>query len=182
MYGLVNIGLKQYVVDRYGEDVWAEVEDRAGLDTDVFVMMTAYPDEHTGALLFAICDVLQQSFDWLLRDYGRHWIRFTAAEGYGPLMDIAGDDLFEFLSNLDNLHSRVGLNFPDLRPPSFTCTDETAESVRLHYFSEREGLGPLVVGCIEGLADRFGRRVEVKCVASRADGADHEEFLVTYLD
>jgi hypothetical protein len=38
------------------------------------------------------------------------------------LLDIIGSNLPEVLNNLDNMHIRVALAFPDLRPPSFWCS------------------------------------------------------------
>ncbi len=62
------------------------------------------------------------------------------------MTDAAGSNLWEFLGNLDDLHSRVGLMYPKLKPPSFRCKQISDTSLELHYESERPGLASLVIG------------------------------------
>ena len=96
------------------------------------------------------------------------------------MLAMSGDNLCEFLQNLDNLHARVGVIFPQLQPPSFDCTDVESESLHLHYHSCREGLSPMVVGLIKGLGTRFNTEVEVSQTQSRAEGGDRDRFLIKY--
>ena len=88
----------------------------------------------------------------------------------------------EFLANLDNLHSRVGLVCPHLRPPSFSCTDVTEDSLTLHYFTDRDGLAPMVIGLLKGVGARLGTTIAVERSRRREDGADHDEFHVCFHD
>jgi hypothetical protein len=86
----------------------------------------------------------------------------------------------EFLQNLDDLHARVGVNFPQLTPPSFEAEASEPGTMHLHYHSQREGLAPMVIGLVEGLGDRFDTPVEVDQLACRSEGADHDVFEVRY--
>jgi len=96
------------------------------------------------------------------------------------MLDMSGDTLPDFLENLDNLHGRVGISFPKLRPPSFECSDMEEDSLSLHYRSTREGLTPMIIGLVKGLGARFDTEVDVTQIQSRDDGDDHDEFLVKY--
>lgn len=78
------------------------------------------------------------------------------------------------------MHGRVGLSFPELRPPSFRCTDITDTSLTFHYDSEREDLSDLVIGLIEGLGHLFELAVTIRPLALKAEGAHHDTFDVTY--
>ena len=78
------------------------------------------------------------------------------------------------------MHTRVALAFPDLRPPSFWCTDVDEHSLILHYLSERQGLAAMIPGTVRGLGRLFDTEATVRQVASREDGADHDQFLVTF--
>src|SRR5262245_58539495 len=183
MYGLVNTALQQLVTSRFGDEAWETIVRNAGVDVDVFVSMEAYPDGVTDALVGAATEVLGLSADEVLEAFGEHWVSYTAREGYGELLKLAGDSLPAFLQNLDNLHTRVGLMFPHLKPPSFWCTDIGKESLRLHYrpgVDSREGLGPFVVGLVKGLGRRFKTEVAITQTAHRRQGADHDEFVVTF--
>lgn len=109
-------------------------------------------------------------------------MKYTAAEGYGPLMEIAGSSLPEFLHNLDDLHARVGVNFSKLVPPSFDAEEAEPGTMHLHYHSKRQGLAPMVIGLVEGLGQRFETPVDVEQLACRSEGADHDVFAVHYGD
>jgi hypothetical protein len=124
--------------------------------------------------------VLGLSPSEIMQAFGEFWVKYTSEEGYGEMMDMSGDNLPEFLENLDNLHARVGVSFPHLQPPSFECTDMEEDSLKLHYHSSREGLTPMIFGLVKGLGARFETEVEITQTQSRDDGAEHDEFLVKY--
>ena len=96
------------------------------------------------------------------------------------MLKLAGDSFSEFLQNLDNLHARLGLSFPKLKPPAFHCTEVTDKSLRLHYRSEREGLAPMVIGLLNGLGKMFDTEVSVSLDKARTNGHTHDEFLVHF--
>lgn len=180
MYGLVNKAVQDLVRSRFGEDTWQAIKRKAGVEDDVFVSMDAYPDAVTYDLVTASSDVLGLSPDEVLRAFGEHWILYTAREGYGDLLKMAGSTFLGFVQNLDNLHARVGMSFPDLKPPSFQCTDVADGSMRLRYYSTREGLGPMVVGLLHGLGKMFDMELTVAHEARRGEGSDHDEFLIRW--
>ena len=164
MYGMVNLAIEGLLTERYGHSVWQTIKDRAAPGIDRFLTMEQYPDEVIQGLVAAAAEITG----------------YAQRSGHGELLDIIGSNLPEALNNLDNMHTRVALAFPDLRPPSFWCTDVDDHSLILHYLSERTGLTPMIPGAVRGLAGMFGTEVVVRLVASREDGADHDQFLVTY--
>ncbi|MEN9937042.1 MAG: hypothetical protein RLZZ387_3621 [Chloroflexota bacterium] len=180
MYGLVNKGVEELVRRTHGDEMWEQVKARAGVDVEFFVRMDAYPDDVTYRLVGAASEISGMPAHEMLEAFGEHWTTYTATEGYGDLMTMAGETLVDFLMNLDRLHSHVGLSFQHLRPPSFTCTDVTPRSLQLHYYSQRAGLAPMVVGLLKGLAVRFATPITVELIRSREAGDDHEVFLITF--
>jgi len=180
MYGLVNRAIEDMIRREHGDETWQRVKQRAGVDVDAFVSMQGYPDEVSYKLVGAASEVLGQPAARLLEAFGAHWTLYTAREGYGDLLRMGGSTFREFMLNLHALHTRVALSFPDLDPPSFWCTDVTDSSLRLHYQSKRQGLGPMVVGLVRGLGMMFGTDVSVETAATREAGADHDEFLVIF--
>jgi Haem-NO-binding len=180
MFGLVNKGLEDMVCGQYGEEIWEEIKSKAEVEIEAFISLDAYPDDITYRLVDAASVVMKIPATDILEAFGRYWILFTATEGYGSLMEMAGDNLPEFLQNLDNLHARVGLSFPNLQPPSFLCSDLEAESLKLHYYSERPGLTPMVVGMLKGLGEKFGTEVDVQLTHTKAQGNDHEEVSISH--
>ena len=180
MYGLVNKAIADMVRSQFGEETWQEIREKAAVENDTFLSMEGYPDDVTHRLVKAGSQVLGLSSAQIMQAFGEFWVKFTADEGYGELMDMCGDDLPEFLQNLDNLHARVGVSFPQLRPPSFDSCESNENELMLEYRSEREGLAPMVLGLVKGLGDRFDTEVDVSQTKSRDEGADHDEFLIKY--
>ena len=181
MYGLVNQAIEDFVKRGFGDVAWKEIKDNAGVNLEMFVSMDSYPDDVTYKLVGAATEVLKLDAAEILEAFGEHWVLYTAQEGYGQMLSMFGSSLEEFLLNLDNLHSHVGLTFPALRPPSFQVERiEGDPGLLLHYRSERVGLAPMVIGLLKGLGRRFSQDIEVRQTAHRGP-ADHDIFRIDYV-
>lgn len=180
MYGMVNQAIEDLAVGLGGPQLWASIVERAGIERPVFAAMEAYDDAVTYRLVEAASATLELSPAQVLEAFGEHWIRYTAEQGYGPMLAAMGTTLPQFLGNLDAMHSRIALGMPALRPPSFTVEVLDEGRITVGYWSDREGLAPMVVGLLKGLGARFGLEVAVTLTGSRDDGADHDEFLLCY--
>ena len=180
MYGLVNQAIEGLVRDQAGDATWETIKQRAEVKEDFFVGMQSYPDAVSYRLVGAASEVLGIPAAELLEKFGEYWVLYVAQQGYGHWLAMSGENLRDVLLKLDYLHAQVGLSFPELKPPAFRCTDLSDNSLTLHYFSERPGLAPMVIGLVKGLASRFHTQVSVKQTASTAAGAEHDEFLVEY--
>lgn len=182
MYGLVNKAVEGLVRDRFGEEAWEKIKRKAGIDAEVFVSMEQYSDDVTYKLVAAASEVLETPADDILKAFGEYWVLYTAKEGYGELLKMSGNSFTEFLHHLDDLHAHVGLSFPNLQPPSFRCLENDDGSLLLQYYSERQGLAPMIFGLLNGLASMFSTEIDVQQTISREDGADHDAFLITIND
>jgi Haem-NO-binding len=182
MYGMINKAIRDLVTSRFGEEKWQEIRRKAGVTDEVFINMVKYPDEATYKLVGAASEVLNTPAPAILEAFGEYWTVYSAEAGFGHLLEFAGSNLIDFLRNLDNMHTRVALTFPQLQPPSFKVTDVTDHSARLHYYSGRPGLAPLVIGMVKGLGKRFSTPVVTRLDKdkSRENGHDHDEFIVIY--
>lgn len=180
MYGLVNQGVHDLAVTLGGEALWQEIATAAGVDGEDFVSMSTYPDAVTYRLVAAAGGVLRLTEADVLHAFGRHWVLYTAARGYGAIFDTMGRDLPDFLANLDAMHARLSLSMPELTPPSFVCQVVDPGRLRLEYWSDRQGLAPMVAGLLCGLGERFGVTVSVTQTLFSDQGADHDEFLVDH--
>jgi hypothetical protein len=146
MYGMVNKAVEDMVIRHHGEAVWEQIKAKAGVAVDVFMSNESYSDDITYNLIGAASEILKTPAEQILIGFGEHWVLHTATEGYGNLMHAAGRTLPEFMRNLPSFHSRVTMIFPKLQPPHFECTEITSQSLKLHYYSHRQGLAPFVVG------------------------------------
>lgn len=178
MYGLVNRAIHELIASNYDDATWERIRIGAGIEQDVFLSMETYPDEVTNSLVGAAAKELHVSPDEVLRRFGEFWIDYASRHGYRDLLRARGESLFGFIARLDELHSRLSLVFPRLRPPSFRTEILSPTQMRLHYISEREGLAPFVVGLIHGVAKVFAHPVRIEHTKRRDQGHSHEEFLV----
>ncbi len=180
MYGLVNKAVEDLVKTNFGEASWEQIKAKAQVKEPSFVSMQSYSDDVTYNLVGAATEVLNLTAEQVLETFGEYWVLFTAKEGYGSMLDAAGNNLVDFLQNLDAMHVRVGNVMPELKPPSFECSDITSNSLQLHYFSDRAGLAAMVVGLVKGLGKRFNTPCEVQILASKSAGEDHDIFEVKW--
>ena len=162
MYGLVNQAIEDLIRSRDGDAVWTAIRERAKVRAESFLSMSEYPDSVTYDLVRAASEVLAQPPEAILEAFGEYWVLYTSKKGYGEMLEMAGSTLPEFLMNLDQLHTRLGVLMPHLQPPSFVCSEVSDRALTLAYHSKREGLAPMVVGLLRGLGKMFKTEVTVE--------------------
>jgi hypothetical protein len=166
MYGLINKALKAMVTDGYGQEVWGSILTKSAVPVDSFTTMEQYDDDTTYALVGATSEILEMPVAACLELFGHYWATVTAPNAYEMLFQSTGDNLFEFLDNVNSLHDRITSTFIDYVPPYFLTTTDN-NKMELIYESQREGLTPFLIGIIKGLADRFEVQVEFESVVAR---------------
>ncbi|AKG20914.1 heme NO-binding domain-containing protein [Calothrix sp. 336/3] len=179
MYGLVNKAIADMVKLRFGEDKWQQICKAAAVES-LLLSMEVYPDDLTHRLVKASSEILGLTSAEIMQAFGEFWIQYTTEAGYGELLDMSGDDLPEVLENLDNLHTRLGVIFPKLKPPSFRSDMIDEQTLTLEYHSEREGLAPMVMGLVKGLGARLDTDVTIEQTKHREKGDDHDEFSIQH--
>lgn len=180
MYGIVNKAIQELVVEKFGEHAWDSVKRRSGVEEDYFISNQPYPDSITYQLAGAVSEETGLPLKEVLIAFGEFWVLNTGKQKYGSLMEAGGASLKEFLINLPNFHSRIMLIYPNLKPPEFRISHINDNSLRVHYFSEREGLEDFVTGLLQGLGKLFQTPVNIELLERRADGGDHEIYNVSW--
>jgi hypothetical protein len=180
MYGLVNEGIRDMVVTLAGSDVWESISRDAGIDSGGFETLCPYDDSITYKLVELVSNRLDVPQEEVLRRYGKYWITYTAAQGYGEMMLLFGTDFRSCLVNLNRMHGHMGGMMPKLSPPRFQVEEITPEHWVVHYYSHRQGLGPMVTGLLEGLAEKYGETISVLQVP-KGTRSDHDEFEVSFI-
>jgi guanylate cyclase soluble subunit beta len=167
MYGLINKALKTMIIDGHGTQVWDRILQQSAVSEDSFTTMEQYNDDVTYALVGATSEVLESPAAVCLELFGHYWATVTAPNAYEMLFQSTGENLFEFLDNVNSLHDRITSTFIDYVPPHFIVTKDK-NKMELVYESQREGLTPFLIGIIKGLADRFEVEVAFQSIEARA--------------
>jgi hypothetical protein len=181
MYGLINKAIQDLVCERFGSEKWEEIKELSNLKDDLFISLKAYPDSLTYSLVHNAARVLGADASVVMETFGEYWVLYTANEGYGEILNFAGDTLPDFLNNLDMLHNHVNHTMPDLRAPQFTTRNQNSNSLDLEYRSSREGLSPMVIGLLRGLGKRFNMEgVEIQQIEYKEDGSECDVFQIKW--
>lgn len=181
MYGMVNEGVRSFILENYDEQTWLSICKGAGIEQTEFERMAGYDDSITYSLVGSICEHTGLDAAEVLKVFGTYWVEFTGASSFGNLLRLAGRTFVERVEGLDDMHERILLSMPHLKPPSFEL-EEIGEAVyHLHYFSDRAGLAPMVIGLLHGLAHDTNEKIEVFHVTPKSADNDHDVFEIRVL-
>jgi len=170
MHGLIHAILKQLVLDEFGEGTWRSVLAEAEISNEAaFLEFQAQSDATTVAAFAAVAKVLGVSVEGVLRAYGDYFAHSIIAGGHVRLLESMGDDIEEFMRNMNHLHGTLSR---DMRTSNFPCfevayVDGSRSSFRLSYHSVRGPLlAPLLEGVLPVVAERlFATRLTMTAVA-----------------
>lgn len=180
MYGLVNQAIADLITNGWDDETWTAIRVRANVEHQRFFAGEQYDDAVTYALVEAAAEVLQLRPDEVLEAFGRHWILFTGARGWGPTIDAAGNTVREVMHNLDAMHARVSVAMAEATMPNFRMVTEDEDSFVVEYLSPRVGLAPMVKGLLEGLGERLeDPHTAVEVSAGTSGDLSRHEFRLT---
>ncbi|XP_033895800.2 guanylate cyclase soluble subunit beta-2-like [Acipenser ruthenus] len=184
MYGFINTCLKSLIIDKFGEETWEQLRNQAGVQ-DTFMTFEVYKDDITMRLVEEACTILELSPDVVLKQFGEYFFEFCKRSGYDHMLRTLGGNLFEFIENLDALHSYLSLSYQKMNAPSFRVEKNDDGTMHLHYYSDRRGLCHIVPGIIGAVAkDFFNSEITMEIVnqmeeEERTGKKEHVVFLVT---
>ena len=161
MYGMIHKAARSYAIEQLGEAFWDVFARQHGLTDADFVIGERYSDDVTLGMVVALAETMKTPLEDFLEAFGRHWIAFARGGAYANLMVVGGADLPSFLGNLNRMHDGLAAAMPGSRMPQFFVLDDTPQTLRLRYVSERQGLEPFVVGLLQGLCAMFAVAADV---------------------
>lgn len=167
MKGIIFNLLEDVVSRNYGEVVWDEFLDDAGLD-GAYTSLGSYSDDEFEALLTAAAALREISRDEALRWFGRAAMPLLA-ERYPAFFD-AHRTLLPFVFSVnDIIHPEVRKIHPGAHCPVFHFEHGRDGALLLGYQSDRR-LCALAQGFVEGAADHFGETAVVEHIRCTAAG------------
>lgn len=170
MKGIIFNLVEEVVADRYGEDVWDQLIEAAGV-AGVYTSLGSYPDDELFAIVGATSSALALPPDAVVR---------TLGEASMPLRVQRYRSFFEghtstrsFLLTLnDIIHTEVRKLYPGAEVPSFGFDDSSPSVLGITYQSPRK-LCALAEGFIIGAATHFGEKASLEQPVCMNRGDDH---------
>jgi hypothetical protein len=202
MYGWINASVESLVVSKFGEDIWLQILEKAGVKTrPVWNRYDCYPDTSTLDIVSAASAVLGLDAATILEVYGGYFLHYVRDQGYDNLLRCLGSDLQTWLSNVDMLHVHLSIALPKMIAPHFRYVNEAMicwkhvlltlfcrcdvdtdnKALILHYRSVRgPGLSPIVVGIVREVAVAyFGITVEFERLSTQGEsGAESTSWKI----
>lgn len=116
----------------------------------------------------------------ILELFGKMFFEFCQESGYDKILQVLGGTTRDFLQNLDALHDHLATIYPGMRAPSFRCSEREEDgALILHYYSDRNGLEPIVIGIVKEIALKLhNSEVDVEIIKTKEDGIDHVQFAI----
>jgi len=179
MYGMVNQAVRGLVTEKFGAETWAKIHTGAGVPEN-FSAMQPYDDSVTYNLVGQAVEVLGMPADAILRVFGQYWVTNIATVHYDKIMASTGGDFVDFLANLDHMHQRIRVTFPDYQPPSFRVKALRPGELQVDYYSHRPGLLPFVEGLFTGLGDYFKVAVTFEHIDDAAHSLPCKRIIVRH--
>lgn len=180
MYGLVFLAVKDLVLSKFSDKEWAKIVAGAKCPFE-FTMDRPYDDQTLYDIVAAASKVLGMPAEEVVEHAG-YWfmVYIRNKTTYGHLLEFMGDNLPDFLNNINRLHTHLlkGAHFPEIKSPRFRVSRRKKDSLVLHYSPGKEtrlGLAPLVMGIVKGIAMEILKleRISVQQTKTRElDGAD----------
>lgn len=182
MYGFVNYALELLVLRKFGEEAWEAIKKEAELEMEGhFLVRMVYEDSLSYDLVGAASKVLNIPAGQILELFGKMFFDFCQESGYDKILQVLGCTTKDFLQNLDALHDHLATIYPGMRAPSFRCTNRESDGATvLHYYSERDGLEPIVIGIVKEVALKLhNAEVNVDIIQTKGEDCDHVQFAIT---
>ena len=159
MFGWINDCTECLVVEKFGEDIWHQIKVKAGCEVSDggFLRYKYYHDSDTVGLVVAASEVLGISVDDVLYAFGDYFIDYVKENGYSNVLECLGNNLRDWLSNLNSLHDHLQASYPEgFIAPTFWSEDDPdhAGHILVHYNSRR---GSLLVPLVHGLLKKIAR-------------------------
>jgi hypothetical protein len=157
--GVVFNLLEETVSREYGENVWDDLLETAGIE-GAYTSLGGYPDGDLTALVAAASATLGLPSDDVVRWFGRSALPLLAANY--PQFFEPHDSARSFILALnDIIHPEVRKLYPGADVPVFDF-DTSSDDMLVMGYRSRRGLCAFAEGLIAGAADHYGETVSIE--------------------
>lgn len=159
MQGFINKAIQCFARDMYGDGLWRQVTNSAGLGYSNFEAMLGYPPDVTDRILRELQSHLGKSRETLCEDLGTYLVSHPHMEPLRRLLRFGGASFEEFLQSLDELPDKARLALPEIALPSLTVRMIEPRLYCLQMGHGLPGFSLVMMGILRALADDYGALV-----------------------
>jgi guanylate cyclase, other len=182
MYGLLVEAVVESIKKTYGASTWEQIKRGAKLESQIFSTHQQYSEALIQRIVKTTSIITGSKQEDILDMLGAEFVNYMSQFGYDRILRVLGRDLRDFLNGLDNLHEYMRFSYPKIKPPSFFVSEETENSLVLHYRSKRKGYVHYVKGQIKQVGKLFYKKnVEIDLLSEREElDLNHAVFLLKF--
>lgn len=136
----------------WGEEGWDKVVNAQGRENVAKLSSCPYPDDLMYGIIIAASETLGVTINFMLEQYGRHFLRHLFEQGYGNMLRCLGSSLPDFIGSLNDMHVHFSLSYEHMQVPIFYVQNPTGTSLELVYEASRPGVWPIVAGMLKEIA------------------------------
>ena len=163
MHGLIFVTWEKFLAERFGSELLHQYRDTIGESTATAPLASrVYDDATLLAGVGAACQLTGRPAETLLRDYGRYFMLNGLTSHLCAYLLTQVQSGKELLLTMRQAHQQMRRTPDGLTPPLFGYEDLPGDpnGFVLIYESARQ-VCPVLWGCIEGAAERYGESVSV---------------------
>ena len=159
MHGVVFGEMERFVAEKYGQEQWTALLNKAGLDNRIYLAVNEYPDAEIVALVTSAAEMTGLESGAVLESFGE-FIAPALIKLYGHLLKPAWRTL-DVIGNTERaVHTVVRVKNPGARPPLLKTQRQSEDCVVLIYHSPRK-MCRFAIGIAHGLAKHFREEISV---------------------
>lgn len=163
MHGLIFVTWEKFLLEQFGSTVLGVYrESIQGTEASVALASRIYDDEVLLKGVTAVTNVTGRPANILLREYGRYFLSNNLTSRLCTYLLTRVNNSRDLLLMMRAAHAQMRRIADTMFPPIFKyeALSDNPNELLLTYDSHRQ-LCPVLYGCIEGAADRFGEKVSI---------------------
>jgi len=181
MYGLMHQALIRWIktLDR-GEEILTRIFKQLNIQGRPDDFFRHYTDAQTFTFLELVAKETGYPLDECKFQAGAVSTFTFVDNGYQQVMHTLGGDFYTMLTNLDSLHDNFLSAFPEMKVPYVRPERNPDGSMSIHYYSQRRGLAPFMMGALKCAAKQlYDLEIDIHHRSKRGmNDNDHDIFHV----
>ncbi|EGD78919.1 NO-insensitive guanylyl cyclase III [Salpingoeca rosetta] len=180
MYGFLHQALTAWLRSQDGgEQTLKDVYEQLNITGSPDDFFRHYSDTQTMLFLDLASKATGLTLEECMYEAGKMSMGTFVRNGYEPVLRTLGKDFFTMLTNLDSLHDNFLSAFPEMKVPSLRPERNPDDSMSIHYYSQRRGLAPFMMGALKSSAKMlYDLDIDIHHRLKRGKDSDHDVFHV----